>query len=379
MSGCGGGGKFSQVDRQFMDLALDLAGRAGGKVKPNPAVGAVIVKSGRAIGRGYHRRFGGPHAEIVALRNCRENPRNSTVYVTLEPCCHHGKTPPCTEAIIAAGIKRVVVATRDPFAQVAGKGIAALRNAGITVDVGLLASRAVELNGAYFKFHRRGLPWVILKWAQTIDGKWAAGSGRSRWISSPQARKYAHLLRAGADAVLVGIGTVLKDNPLLTVRLARGRNPVRIVLDTQLRIATDCKLVTTAGLTPTIIVTGKKAAAGRGGKVVKLQARGCRIMQVPLRGGGIDLSRLLIELSKQGIGSILVEGGPTVAGQFLKNRLADRLAIFVAPQLAADSQAPAIDALKPAWPGQFIKLQGPEMVQLGPDWLIRAAIQYPRG
>ncbi len=361
---------------------MQLAFKEGQKVRlhssPNPWVGCVIVKSEEIIGRGFTSLPGQAHAEVNALAAAGDKAKGATAYVTLEPCSHHGKTPPCTEAIIAAGIRRVVVATRDPFAKVAGRGIAALRNAGIIVEVGLLASQAVELNGAYFKFHRRGLPWVILKWAQTIDGKWAAGYGQSRWISSLQARKHAHLLRAGVDAVLVGIGTVLKDDPLLTVRLARGRNPVRIVLDTQLRIATDCKLVKTAGLTPTIIVAGKKAAVARKGKVVKLQAGGCRIMHVPLRAGRIDLSKLLTELSKQDIGSILVEGGPTVAGQFLKNRLADQLAIFIAPQLAAEAQAPAIDVLKPTWPGQFIKLRRPEMVKLGPDWLIRAAIKYYR-
>jgi len=328
-----------------MQAALRLARRGIGSVEPNPPVGAVIVKDSRIIGKGWHKKFGGPHAEINALEDCKKlgvGPRGATMYVTLEPCCHHGKTPPCTDAIIAAGLAKIVVATIDPSEHANGKGIEQLRNAGIEVRIGLCETEARVLNAPFIKFATTGKCWVILKWAQTIDGKLAYAdtshesrvtSHESRWISNEQSRKDAHKLRQRAGGILVGINTIIADNPLLTPRPSRGKKLTRIVLDSCLRIPLDCKLLATAKEAPVLIVTSEAAVHTNLEVADKITQKGAQILTVPIREGRCDLKYLLDELSRRGIQQLLVEGGPMVLSSFLKEQLADEIVVYIAPKI----------------------------------------------
>jgi len=322
--------------RDYMQLALQLARRGLGNVEPNPAVGAVIVKNGKVIGRGWHKKFGGPHAEINALTDCKKqgaNPKGATMFVTLEPCCHFGKTGPCTDALIAAKLKKVVVATIDPSKHANGKGLRQLRRAGIKVDVGLCEAEARLLNAPFFKFASTGKTWVTLKWAQSIDGKlaWAKTDAKHRWISCEESRKDAHKLRRQVSAILVGINTVLKDDPLLTPLPANGKTPLRIVLDNQLRIPLDCKLLKTASSVPLLIVTQAVTLRTKAKKVKQIISRGAEIIACPASSS--NLKFILNHLAKRGIQRLLVEGGPTVIGSFLKANIADEVVIYVAPKI----------------------------------------------
>jgi diaminohydroxyphosphoribosylaminopyrimidine deaminase/5-amino-6-(5-phosphoribosylamino)uracil reductase len=322
-----------------MQIATQLARRGFGYVEPNPAVGAVIVKNGRIIGRGWHKKFGGPHAEINALVDCRKrggNPKGATMFVTLEPCCHFGKTGPCTDALIAAKLKRVVVATIDPSKHANGKGIGRLRKAGIKVDVGVCDTDARLLNTPFLKFALTGKPWVTLKWAQTIDGKlaWANTGSKRKWISCEDSRKDAHNLRRRVGAILVGINTVLKDDPLLTPRPGNGKKPIRVVLDNRLRIPLDCKLLATAKDVPVLIVTADSTLRKKSQKAKQIVGRGAEILGCPTHRSNLQF--LLTQLSKRGIQRLLVEGGPTVLSSFLKENLADEIIVYVAPKILGD-------------------------------------------
>lgn len=308
-------------------------------------VGAVIVRDGRLLGQGYHRRFGGPHAEINAFADARRkghSVKGATLYVTLEPCCHWGKTPPCTEAVIAAGIGTVIIAAKDPSTKVAGKGVAALRKAGIDVRVGLLEADARALNASFFHFHQTGRPWVICKWAQTLDGKLAARTGQSKWISSEASRREVHRLRQTCQAVVVGIGTVRADDPRLTVRLdsrsiPAGRAPNRVVLDAQLRTPLSSYLVSTAREIPTWIISSPRAAAAR---AKRLEAQGVHVVRLPLNAKGrIDLRRFLAFAGRQGWERILIEGGADVLACALLSKLADEIIVFQTSALALDEEA----------------------------------------
>jgi diaminohydroxyphosphoribosylaminopyrimidine deaminase / 5-amino-6-(5-phosphoribosylamino)uracil reductase len=327
------------ADKDYMLMALRLAKRGLGNVEPNPAVGAVIVKNGKIIGRGWHKKFGGPHAEINALADCKKqgaNPKGATIFVTLEPCCHFGKTGPCTDALIAAKFKKVVVATVDPSKHANSKGIRQLRRAGIRVDVGLYEGGARILNAPFMKFAATGKTWVTLKWAQSIDGKlaWAKPDSKHRWISCEESRKDAHNLRRQAGAILVGINTVLKDDPLLTPRPARGKKPLRIVLDNHLRIPLNCKLLKTSPDVPVLIVTLAASLRTKAKKAKQIVSRGAEILACPASGS--NLKFLLNHLAKRGVQHLLVEGGPTVIGSFLKAKLADEVVIYVAPRILGD-------------------------------------------
>jgi diaminohydroxyphosphoribosylaminopyrimidine deaminase/5-amino-6-(5-phosphoribosylamino)uracil reductase len=335
-------------DDRYMRAALKLAQRGVGSVEPNPAVGAVIVKSNQVIGRGWHKEFGGPHAEINALEDCKTlgvNPRGATMYVTLEPCCHEGKTSPCTDAIIAAGLAKVVVATTDPSEHAGGKGLDILRNSGIDVQTGVCEKEARLLNAPFIKFAATGKCWVILKWAQSIDGKvaWAGGDGKRRYISNELSRKDVQSLRRRVGAVLVGIKTVLADDPLLTARPDKGKQPTRVVLDSHLRIPLDCKLLATAKKTPVMILTNAEAVQAESGKRDQITEKGAEVLVCPYTGRS-NLHFLLDELNSRGVSQLLVEGGPTVITSFLREGLADQVVVYIAPKILGGSGSAGISS-----------------------------------
>jgi diaminohydroxyphosphoribosylaminopyrimidine deaminase/5-amino-6-(5-phosphoribosylamino)uracil reductase len=330
------------ADEKYMQTALKLAQRGIGSVEPNPAVGAVIVKGGQVIGRGWHKKFGGPHAEINALEDCRRqgggNPKGATMYVTLEPCCHQGKTAPCTDAIIAAKLAKVVVAMIDPSKHANGKGIEQLRNAGIDVQVGLCEKEARLLNAPFIKFATTGKCWVILKWAQSINGKLSYPEGNEeRWISGEQSRKDVHKLRRRVQGILVGINTVIADDPLLTTRPSRDKKATRVILDSHLRIPLNCRLLATAKKVPVLIVTSQEAVQTNPDKQEKIVQKGAELLTAPTTQGRADLCFLLDELSRRGIAQLLVEGGPTVISEFLRQRLADEICVYIAPKILGGS------------------------------------------
>ncbi len=329
---------MSAQDEKYMQMALRLAQRGIGSVEPNPAVGAIIIKANQIIGKGWHRKFGGPHAEINALEDCQTlgvKPSGATMYVTLEPCSHHGKTGPCAEAIISAGLAKVFVATTDPSEHATGRGIEQLRQAGTEVQTGICEPQAKLLNAPFFKFASTGKCWVTLKWAQTIDGKvaWADTGGERRWISNEMSRRDVHKLRRRAQAILVGINTVIADDPLLTARPSRGKKAVRIVLDSFLRIPLDCQLLATVNQSPVMIFTSQNAAQANPHVAEELGARGAEVFAYPDTRGRSNLHCLLDELSSRGITQLLVEGGPTVLSSFLKENLADEIIVYIAPKI----------------------------------------------
>ncbi len=326
-------------DERLMRSALRLAKRGLGSVEPNPAVGAIIVKGDRVIGKGWHKKFGGPHAEINALEDCRKSgidPRGAAMYVTLEPCSHHGKTGPCTQAIISAGLAKVFVAMIDPSVHAGGKGIEQLRNGGIEVQTGICETEARLRNAPFVKYAATGRCWVTLKWAQSIDGKLAIAEPRpsgSGWISGEQSRKDVHKLRRRAGGILVGINTVIADNPLLTARPARSKKAVRIVLDNQLRIPLDCKLIKTAEKHSLLIYTREDSVQARPEIAEKIAKKGAEVFAYQDAQGRSNLHFLLDELSKRGIAHLLVEGGPRVLTSFLKAGLADEVVVYIAPRI----------------------------------------------
>ncbi len=352
-----------------MQHALRLAGRGLGLVEPNPMVGCVIVRNGRVVGEGYHRRFGGPHAEVAALARAGPKARGATVYVTLEPCCHDGKTPPCTEALQAAKVARVFAAMRDPNPLVAGKGIRALRAAGIEVAEGLLRIEAQELNAAYLKRETQGQPYVIAKWAQSIDGKIATRSGDSKWISSERARQWTHRIRARVDGIIVGSETVLRDDPELTCRAGRlKRLAWRVILDTRLRTPAHCKLVLTARETPTIVFTARQATTTA--RARRLGRAGVLIKPAPLRGKHVSLKHVLKKLARQGMSNVLIEGGGQILGSAFDQGLVDEAVVFIAPRLIGGSRAPsALSGKGVSLIAQSQRIENLKIRRIGPDML----------
>lgn len=331
---------FTSTEHGHMRRALQLARRGRGRVEPNPMVGCVLVKRGRLIGEGYHRRYGGPHAEINALARAGPEARGATAYVTLEPCCHHGKTPPCTEALVAAGVARVVVAMCDPFPSVDGHGIGALRKAGIRVDVGLLQAQAQELNAPFLSLITRKRPYVLLKWAQSIDGKIATRTGDSQWISSPASRKRVHRLRARVDGIVVGVRTVLRDDPLLTARdVPLRRTATRIILDSRLRTPLKAAMISTAPDSPTVVLTTKQTLLQARAKADRLRRAGVEVLACRARDERVDLRSALRLLGKRSFTNLLVEGGGRVLGEFLDLRLADEAMVFVSPRFIGGDDA----------------------------------------
>jgi len=337
------GGPEDRFDEQLMRRAIALARRGEGHVEPNPMVGAVLAitpESGSdpIIAEGWHAAFGGPHAEIAAISAAGASVRGSTLAVTLEPCCHHGKTPPCTAAIIAAGITRVIVGARDPFPAVNGDGIEELVRAGIEVRVGVCEEEARRLIAPFRTLVERQRPWMIAKWAMSLDGRVATSGGESRWISSEASRDIVHRLRGRVDAILCGIGTALADDPLLTARPAGPRQAMRIVLDTTARLPLESRLVRTVRDVPLLVATGPAAPADR---VRSLQAAGCEIWQAASTEPREQLQELLAELGRRRLTNVLVEGGPTVLGSLADAHAIDEVWAFVAPTIIGGATAPA--------------------------------------
>ncbi len=321
-------------DIKFMKRALELASLRKGLTHPNPTVGCVIVKDGEVIAEGYHERAGMPHAEVVALERAGDKARGATLYVTLEPCTHFGRTPPCTDAIIRAGLKRVVIATLDPNPLVSGKGVERLKKAGIEVSVGILEEEAKRLNEDFFLYITQKRPYITLKWAQSVDGSLATKRGDSQWISSQKSRDFAHRLRAEATAILVGINTVLRDNPKLTVRAFEWeRQPMRVVLDPQLKIPEDCNLVRD-GQAQTIIFTASEDRE----KIKRLEEKGIKVLLAPVKDRRLDLKEVLRELYFLEVMHLLVEGGAVTLTSFIREGLFDRLWVFIGPLLIGEGK-----------------------------------------
>ncbi len=364
------------TDADYMRECLRLAEKGRGGVSPNPLVGAVVVKNGLIIGRGFHRRFGGPHAEVDAIRACRRSPRGATLYVNLEPCAHQGKTPPCTDLILEAGIARVVVGIRDPNPVVSGRGLRRLRRAGVRIRHGILREAAGRLNEAYTRHVTTGLPLVTLKIAQSVDGAVSDSDGGSRWITGEQARADTHLRRSRADCVLVGAGTVLADDPLLTVRNVRGPQPVRIVLDGSLRVHPGAKIFNSTRRRPTVLVTTERAFIRRRKTVKRLAGKGVTFMIFPGGTAGvIPPGELLLALGRRGLTSVLVEGGPETWGAFLNAGCADRLVVYTAPILLGGERR-AFAALKPAGIRKPVRLKNIRTGRVGQDTLIEGDIVH---
>ena len=331
---------MTDADTKHMKMALKLAERGLDSVEPNPAVGCIITKANQIIGRGWHKKFGTPHAEINALEDCKSlgvNPKGATMYVTLEPCSHEGKTPPCAQAIISAGLGKVVVATVDPSEHSNGAGIEQLRAAGIEVETGLCQTEARLLNAPFIKFAATRQPWVTLKWAQSLDGKlaWSPAAGPNRWISNEESRKDVQRLRRRAGAVLVGVNTVLSDDPFLVPRPPKGKKPLRVVLDSFLRIKLTSRLLRTTKTAPVMVFARQDTIMEKSDIADRIIKKGADLVGYPDTHGLSNLHYLLDELRDRDIGEVLVEGGATVIASFLKERLADEIYIYFAPKILA--------------------------------------------
>jgi diaminohydroxyphosphoribosylaminopyrimidine deaminase/5-amino-6-(5-phosphoribosylamino)uracil reductase len=356
------------ADEKFLRQTFKLAKKGAGRVSPNPMVGAIIVKNGKIIGSGYHKSFGDWHAEINALNQAQEKAKGATLYANLEPCAHFGKTPPCVNAIIKAGIKKVIFSSIDPNPLVNGKGRMALKKAGIKVKYGLLEKEAIKLNETYFKFIQTKIPFVIMKVAQTLDGRIAAKTGHSHWISGEDSRKLVHTLRSQVDAVLVGIDTVLKDNPQLTVRMVKGKNPKRIVLDSFGLITQNRNLIRENSDGKTIVITTNKE------KGKALEKLGLEVWTVQKnRENMVDLKSFLRIAGEKQVTSILVEGGRRVYTSFLKEKLIDKILCFVSPQILGEG-IDVVGDLRIKKISQAITLKEIEFQPMKNDFLV---IGYP--
>ncbi len=358
-------------DERFMNLALQLAKKGCGWTSPNPMVGAVIVKQGRIIGQGWHERCGEPHAERNALASCTETPEGADMYVTLEPCCHQGRQPPCTEAILAAGIKRVAVGSTDPNPLVSGKGIRLLREHGIEVTEHILQKECDRLNEVFFHYIRTGRPFVVMKYAMTMDGKIAAYTGASKWVTGKEARNHVQEQRHRYTGIMVGSGTVLADDPLLTCRMENGKNPVRILCDTRLRIPLSSQVVVTAKQVPTVIATCSTDRQKR----IPYEEAGCRILTMGEKEGHVDLAELMQRLGQEQIDSILLEGGGTLNWAALKSGIVQKLQAYLAPKLfgGQDAKTPVEGKGVPS-PAEAFPLKNSTVTRLGEDFLIESEV-----
>ena len=363
------------VDKQsYMQQALQLARQALGRTAPNPAVGAVVVAGDRVVGEGFHPKAGEPHAEIFALRQAGEAARGATIYVTLEPCSHQGRTGPCSDALIAAGIKRVVVGCVDPNPQVAGQGIKRLQSAGIEVVCGICEEECRELIRPFAWHIQKGMPYTIYKAAMTFDGQIATASGDSRWVSGEESRLYVHRLRDRADAIMVGVETLLADDPQLTTRLPEGgRDPLRVIVDSRLRTPSSARVVTLSSRTATLIATTEQAAPERRRA---LEAAGCEILVLPQRDGRVDLMELWRELGRRDLQLLLLEGGRALAGAALRCGLINRLQLFLAPKLVGGSgQSGLFAGAGCELMRDALSLDPPRIERFGEDLLLTAEVK----
>lgn len=350
----------------YMQRAVQLAKHGTGFVNPNPLVGAVIVKNGRIIGEGWHARYGDFHAERNALKNCTEDPTGATIYVTLEPCCHHGKQPPCTEAILASGIQRVYIGSRDPNPLVAGKGVAFLRENGVEVVTDFLQQECDALNPIFFRYITTKMPYTILKYAMTADGKIACAGGASQWVTGKAARAHVHLTRKRVAAICVGIGTVLADDPMLNCRCESPSHPVRVVLDTHLRIPLKSQLVQTAKKIPVIVFCHAPNAEKR----ASLESAGVTVLDTPLDGMHVSIHSCLATLGQRGLDSVLMEGGASIHAAVLQAGYADLVQVYLAPKLFGGDGLSPIGGMDITRPADAVLLSPPEVTRLGTDLLL---------
>ncbi len=365
---------LDKTDSRFMREALREARKGLGRTSPNPAVGAVVVKNGQIIARGYHKKAGLPHAEVEALKKLGGNAPGCTIYITLEPCNHHGRTPPCSEAVLKSGISRVVVGMKDPNPDVLGGGCEFLKKNGIEVKTGVLETECRYLNEAFLKYVLTRRPFVIAKSAITLDGWTGTATGHSKWITNEKSRQFAHRLRDQVDAVMVGVGTVLADDPQLTTRIkhGRGRDPLRIVLDTHLKTPVDAKIVNHDSSASTLIVVGADVLPEA---LERYSNKGVLPLACPTRDGRIDLPALMDILSKKSVTSLLVEGGSSVMGALLRERLVDKYYIFEAPKiLGGDDGIPMVAGKGPKKMDQSLILKNVQVKRFGEDILV---VGYP--
>ena len=366
-----------------MTAALNLAEKGRGFTSPNPMVGALLVKDYRIIGKGFHEGVGKPHAEVNAIDNAKESPINSVLYVTLEPCNHTGRTPPCTQKILSAGIKRVIVAMKDPNPNVCGDGNRYLMEKGVDVILGVCEQEAKKQNEAFIKYVKTKRPFVIIKWASTLDGRIASKTGDAKWISNKLSRAEVHKIRHGVDAIMVGIGTVSADNPKLTARLpglinaGKGRNPIRIVLDTALSIRENADVLGPGA--KTIIVTGDlKASPGALLKKKRLAEKGVLILEMAVYENRIDLNTLMDHLGGMGITSLLIEGGSRVIASALSQKIADQVIVFYGPKILGGNDAiPAINGTGPEKLASAVQLKNISIKCFGDDVMIKGDPVYP--
>lgn len=368
------GNNKKNEDEIYMEKVIELAKKGRGYTNPNPLVGAIIVKNGKELGQGYHKQYGGNHAEIEAFEDAQrkgESVEGATLYVNLEPCSHYGKTPPCAKAIIDKKIKKVVVGITDPNPKVSGRGINLLKQNGIEVRVGVLKDKCMNLNKMFIKHITTGLPYMILKWAMTLDGKISTSTGDSKWITSEESRAYVHKVRGSVSGIMVGINTVIKDNPSLNVRLCSGKNPIPIILDTYCKIPLESKVL--KGEIKPIIYTSEKAQSD---KISELKFMGAKIVIGPSKDNKMDIEFLMKQLGSMNINSVLIEGGGEVAYSFLEAKLVDEVMAFVAPKIIGgnNSKTPVggegIELMK-----NCIELQNLETMMFNKDILVIGKIR----
>lgn len=360
-------------DIEYMGIALDLAQKGKGWVSPNPMVGAVLVKEGRIIGQGYHKRYGELHAEPNAIKSCTESPKGATLYVTLEPCSHYGKQPPCTKAIVENGIIRVVIGSEDPNELVCGKGIQYLREHGVLVTEHILQKECNQLNEVFFHYMRTKTPFVVMKYAMTMDGKIATRTGLSRWITGETARHKVHEDRHHYSAIMVGVGTVLFDNPMLNCRLEQSKNPIRIICDSQLRTPLYANVVTTALEIPTILATCCTDIT----RHKPYLSAGCRILTTNPNDHRVDLNELMKSLGAEGIDSLLLEGGGTLNWAALESGMVHKVQTYIAPKLFGGATAKTpIGGLGIGNPEHAIQLKNTTITSLGKDFLMESEVEH---
>lgn len=359
-------------DSFYMSIAINLAKKGSGYVNPNPMVGAVIVKNNRIIAQGYHPAYGESHAERIALQNCQESPSGATLYVTLEPCCHVGKTPPCTEAIIESGISRVVIGMPDPNPLVSGKGIQILKKHHIEVTVGILEKECSDLNKFFRKFIQTRRPYVIMKYAMTMDGKIATHAHLSKWISGESSRKKVHALRHAVASIMVGVNTIIHDDPQLTCRLENTKNPIRIICDTQLNTPISSQVVQTANAVPTYLAT----ASNDEEKKKIYRQYGCHFIHPKIKENHLDLNDLMVQLGTMNIDSVLLEGGGTLNWSALEQQVVDEVHTYISPKIFGGIAPTPIQGNGVYFPDDAIQLKPYQVTTIGRDYLIKSEVIY---